>query len=332
MGIAVASTLGLLLSLAGGLYFAVAAQAATTPVGLGTAGTYSVLAGTQVSNTGNTNLVGDLGVSPGTAITGFPPGMVYGTTRVAAAASGAQADLVTAYNDAAGRPPIISRPRSWATDSRGRCLLCLGGPARLNGTLTLDGQGDPNSTLIFQTDSTLITGTYSHVVLINGAQACNVYWQVASSATLGTTSTFTGSILALTSITVADGAVVDGQALARNGAVTLDDATFRDPGCLSSSTVTVTAPAVTETATVTAPAVTETATVTAPAVTETATVTAPAVTETATVTAPAVTQTVTETLPGSTSTSTVTDTVTVTAPAVTQTVTETLPGSTSRPR
>ena len=103
-GVAVAATLGLLLSLASGLFFAMDAQAATTPVPLGTAQTYSVLAGTQVSNTGNTTLVGDLGVSPGTAVTGFPPGIVYGTTRVAAAAAGAQDDLVIAYDNAAGRP------------------------------------------------------------------------------------------------------------------------------------------------------------------------------------------------------------------------------------
>ncbi len=116
----------------------------------------------------------------------------------------------------------------------------------MNGTLTLDGNGDPNSTFIFQTDSTLITGSYSHVVLINGAHACKVFWQVGSSATLGTISTFAGSILALTSITVADGAVVDGRALARNGSVTLDDATFLDPRCESgSTTTTVTSPAVT---------------------------------------------------------------------------------------
>ncbi|MEO7233753.1 MAG: ice-binding family protein, partial [Lapillicoccus sp.] len=224
MGIAVASTLGLLLSLAGGLFFAIDAQAATTPVGLGTAQTYSVLAATAVTNTGNTNLVGDLGLSPSdaTSITGFPPGIVYGQTHAAdAVALQAQADLTTAYDNAASRPASILPSAELANQTLVDGVYSASGAAlSLNGILTLDGANDPSSTWIFQTDSTLITGTDSHVVLINGAQACNVYWKVTSSATLGTSSTFTGAILALTSITVAHGAVVDGQALARNAAVT----------------------------------------------------------------------------------------------------------------
>ena len=105
------------------------------------------------------------------------------------------------------------------------------GALSLTGPLVLDGAGDPNSVFIFQTDSTLITGVGSTVTLINGAQECNVFWQVGSSATLGTGSVFVGNILALTSITVTTGVTVHGRALARNGAVTLDNDTFTEPSC-----------------------------------------------------------------------------------------------------
>ncbi|MEO7421755.1 MAG: ice-binding family protein, partial [Ornithinibacter sp.] len=328
------------------------AQAATARVLMRTAQTYSVLAGSQVTNTGNTNLLGDLGLSPGTSVTGFlpsGPGIVHGVTHIAdAPALQAKTDLVTAYNDAASRPPTILAAAQLGGQTLGDGVYSASGAALgVVGTLTLDGGGDPTSTFIFQTDSTLITSSRSHVVLIDGAQACNVYWQVGSSATLGTFSTFTGSILAMESITVADGAVVDGQALARTSAVTLDNATFLEPGCKNGSTVTVTAPVVTQTVTDTttetaAPVtstVTDTTTETAAPVTSTVTDTttetaAPVtstVTDTTTETAAPVTQTVTETvgtatvtetLPGS-STSTVTDTTTETAPAVTSTVTDT---------
>ena len=337
------------------------AQAATTPVPLGTAAPFSVLGGTTVTNTmdpGNTNLWGDLGVSPGTAITGFPPGIVAGTIHANdAVAIGAQSDLTIAYNNARLRPStgtILDGLLGGKTFFDG--VYTATSSADLTGTVILDAQNNPDATFIFQIGSSLTTAPYSHVLLKNGADACNVYWQVTSSATLGTISTFAGSILALTSITVEDGAVVEGRALARNGAVTLDDNTFLNP-CSGRSTSTVTG-TTTATATVTG-TTTETTTETAPAVTstvtDTTTVTAPAVTstvtDTSTVTAPAVTQTVTETvgtatvtetLPGSATstvtdtatvtapavTSTVTDTSTVTAPAVTQTVTQTLPGST----
>jgi hypothetical protein len=210
------------------------AFAATAPVELGTAGSYSVLGATTVTNTGPTSLGGDLGVSPGTAITGFPPGTAGGATHAGdAQAAQAQSDLAIAYDDAAGRAPT----EAVAGDLVGRTLTDgvykSAGPLEISGTLTLDAQGDPDAVFIFQVASTLITASASTVALINGAQACHVYWQVGSSATLGTNSTFLGSILALTSISVTTGATVKGRALARNGAVTLDNDTFTDPSCTS---------------------------------------------------------------------------------------------------
>jgi hypothetical protein len=209
-----------------------AAYAAEGPVGLGTARTYSVLGGQTVTNTGPSTLSGDLGVSPGTATPGFPPGTVGGATHAGdAQAAQAQSDLTIAYDDAAGRAPTASV----AGDLVGRTLTTGAykstGPLAVSGTLTLDAQHDPNAVFIFQVASTLITASASDVKLINGAQACRVFWQVGSSATLGTTSSFKGTIMALTSITVTTGAVVEGRALARNGQVSLDDDTFTTPGC-----------------------------------------------------------------------------------------------------
>ena len=214
--IAVAATLGPLLVLAGG-FFAVGAQAATTSVPLLTAANFSVLGATEVTNTGNTNVLLDLGVSPGTAVTGFPPGIVHGTIHANdAVAIQAQTDLDAAYLDAANRIPTeVPGELGTQTLTDGVYAATVKGPLTLNGTLTLDGGGDSTSTFIFQTDSTLITGSNSHVVLVNGADACRVFWQVGSSATLGTTSSFAGSILALTSISADPGVVIEGRTLAR---------------------------------------------------------------------------------------------------------------------
>ena len=220
------------------------AGAAEPTVGLGTSGTYSVLGGTTVTNTGPSTLAGDLGVSPGTAITGFPPGTVSGATHAGdAPALQAQSDLVIAYNDAAGRAPTASV----AGDLVGKTLTAgvynSTGPLALSGTLTLDGQGDPSAVFIFQIASTLTTASASNVNLINGAQPCSVFWQVGSSATLGTTSKFVGTIMALTSISVTTGTVVQGRALARNGQVSLDDNTFTTPACETTTTTTTPATA-----------------------------------------------------------------------------------------
>jgi hypothetical protein len=222
---------------------AVPADAAVAPVGLGTAASYSVLGGQTVTNTGPSKLSGDLGVSPGTAITGFPPGTVGGAKHAGdAQAAKAQSDLTIAYNDAAGR----ALTASVAGDLVGKTLTAgvykSTGPLALSGTVTLNGQGNPNAVFIFQIASTLITASASHVSLLNGAQACHVFWQVGSSATLGTTSSFKGTIMALTSIAVQTGALVQGRALARNGAVTLDNDTFTAANCATTPPPTSSAP------------------------------------------------------------------------------------------
>jgi LPXTG-motif cell wall-anchored protein len=218
------------------------ASAAQAPVGLGVAAGYSVLGGQAVTNTGPSTLVANLGVSPGTAITGFPPGQVGGAVHAGdAAAAQAQSDLVVAYNDAAGRAPTASVAGDLVGQTLTAGVYRSAGPLAVSGTLTLNGQGSPNSVFVFQVASTLITASASHIVVINGAQACHIYWQVGSSATLGTHSTFQGSVLALTSITVTTGTSVAGRALARNGQVTLDDNNFTSASCASTPTTSASA-------------------------------------------------------------------------------------------
>ncbi len=209
-----------------------ASAAGGPPVGLGTAATYSVLGGQAVTNTGPSVLGGDLGVHPGDAITGFPPGTVGGATHAGdASALQAQSDLVVAYDDAAGRATDVDIAGDLVGQTLTGGVYTSSGPIAVSGTLTLDAEDDPTSTFIFQVASTLITASASDIVLLNGAQACNVFWQVGSSATLGTDSDFTGTIMALTSISVTSGTDVVGRALARNGAVTLDNNTFTSGEC-----------------------------------------------------------------------------------------------------
>ncbi len=208
---------------------------AIPPVNLGTASNFAILAGSAVSNTGSSLINGDLGISPLTAVSGFPPGTLNGVQYIAdGVALQAQNDLTTAYNDAAGRVPVTTV----ATELGGTTLPpgvynSASGTFGITGTLTLDAQNDPSAVFVFQMESTLITASSSQVVLARGAQACNVFWQVGSSATLGTFSSFIGDILALTSITVTTGVVMDGRTLARNGAVTLDTDTITTTTCAS---------------------------------------------------------------------------------------------------
>lgn len=192
-----------------------------SPVFLGSAGTYGVLAGTTVTNTGPTIVTGDLGVWPGTAITGFGPGVVNGGTDAGnVAAQHAQASLNIAYNDAAARKSVAIN--SLAGDISGQTLVPglykSTSTLSLAGAVTLHGSG----VYIFQIASGLTVGTGGTVILSGGATSDNVFWQVGSSATLGTTANFKGTILALTSISLATGARLDGRALAQHGAVTLD--------------------------------------------------------------------------------------------------------------
>jgi hypothetical protein len=186
-------------------------------------GNFSVLAGSTVTNTGSSVVSGDVGVSPGTSVKGFPPGLAGGTIHSADGAAGqAQAALTAGYIDAAGR----SGGTSVAGDLVGQTLTAgvykSTSSLAVSGDVTLDAQGNPDAVFIFQISSTLTTGSGSHIILANGAKACNVFWQVGSSATLGTNSVFKGNILALTSITITTGVNLEGRALARNGAVTLD--------------------------------------------------------------------------------------------------------------
>lgn len=206
--------------------------AATAPA-LGTAENFAVLGGSTVTNTGSSVVTGDLGVWPGIAVIGFPPGIVNGTTHAGdAVALQAQSDLVTAYNDLAGQmcdTDLTSQDLGGLTITPG--AYCFSTSAQLTGTLTLDAQGDPNAVFVFQIGSTLTTASNAVVAFVNQGSHCQVFWQVGSSATLGTGTNLAGSILALTSITLNTGAGVSGQLLARNGAVTLDTSSADVSGC-----------------------------------------------------------------------------------------------------
>jgi hypothetical protein len=206
---------------------------------LGTACSFGILGGSTVTNVVGTatTVSGDVGVWPGSAITGFgPPASITGTMHAGdATAQTAQGDLTTAYNNAAGAaggavlPPDIGGstlpPGVYKTTSAQPSL-------GITGNLTLDGQGDPNATWIFQIVSTLDTAAgNSQVLLIGSAQSHNVIWQVGSSATLGTNTIFEGTIMAQASVTLTTGAALNGRALARTGAVTLDTNTVVVPSC-----------------------------------------------------------------------------------------------------
>jgi hypothetical protein len=219
---------------------ALASSARAASVSLGTADSFAVLAGTTVTNTGPSVISGDLGVSPGTAVTGFPPGTVTAGTIHAAdsVAAQAEADLATAYNDAAGRSSTATISADLAGSTLAPGVYTSASSLGLSGALTLDAQGDPNAVFVFQAGSTLTVGSGSRVLLIRGAQACNVFWQVGSSATIGTDSAFAGNILALTSIALTTRATLQGRALARNGAVTLDTNTITKATCVTPPSVT----------------------------------------------------------------------------------------------
>ena len=207
---------------------------AQTAPPLGSAQSFAVLGGSTVTNTGTSVITGDVGVSPGTAITGFPPGLVTsGTIHSAdAVALAAQNSVTTAYNALGSQACTADLT---GQDLGGKVLTpgvyCFSTSAQLTGTLVLNAQGNANAVFIFKTGSTLTTASNSLVVVNNGGATCNVFWQIGSSATLGTGSTVAGNILALTSITMTTGARLFGRALARNGAVTLDTNTTNASVC-----------------------------------------------------------------------------------------------------
>ena len=206
-------------------------------VNLGTTSSFAVLAGSTITNTGTTTINGDaggnVGLHPGTVFTGQASATVSGAVYLAdAAALQAKNDLVIAFDDAAGRTPVTTIP----TELGGTTLTpgtydSADGTFQITGTLTLDAQGDPDGVFVFKTASTLITASASNIKLINSARYCRTFWKVGSSATLGTTSHFVGHIFALESITANTGATVQGQLLARNGAVTLDSNTITNGAC-----------------------------------------------------------------------------------------------------
>ena len=214
------------------------AQAA--PVNLATAQSFVVLSGAAATNSGPSVLNGDLGVSPGTSLSGFNEatvhGAVHGNDSVAAQA---QADLTTAYNVAAGQP--ISPGNELTGQNLGGLTLTPGAygfssSAELTGQLTLDAQGNPNAQFVFVIGTTLVTESASSVILTNGASPCNVYWKVGSSATFGTGTAFEGNVLALETISMTSGVTFLGRALARNGEVTLDNDVLTAPQCSTGST------------------------------------------------------------------------------------------------
>jgi hypothetical protein len=194
-------------------------------IDLGSAAAFAVLAGSTVTSTGPTSVTGDLGVSPGTAVTGFGPGVLIGTQHAGdPTAAQAIADLTTAYNDAAARSLCAT---ALSGDAGGQTLspgLYHSGTSLeiTTADLTLDAGGDNNAVFIFQMATTLTTSPGRKVILTGGANAANIYWQVGSSATLGTTTEFYGTIMADQAITLGTGASLGGRALARIAAVALD--------------------------------------------------------------------------------------------------------------
>jgi type VI secretion system secreted protein VgrG len=209
---------------------------AATKVSLGTAETFAVLAGSGITKTGPTTIGGDVGTFPTTSISGTGSLTITGTNhRGDGVTAGAKDDLKTAYLDAQAQAQAVLPTADIGTVQLDGTLTpgvyASSSELNITGTLTLDGGGDPNAVFVFGAGSTLITASGSHVLLTGGATACNVFWQVTSSTTLGTNSSFAGNILTLQDTTLTTGATIEGSALSRDGAVTLDTNTISRPGC-----------------------------------------------------------------------------------------------------
>lgn len=218
------------------LTLARASEAAAVAVPLGSAGSFAILAGAGITNTGPTTVSGDIGTFATTSFTGSASVTQSGTNHAGdVVTQDAKNALVTAYNNAASQgptSPIVGLTLGGKTLTRG--VYNSGSTIDLTGTVTLDAQGDPDSIFVLQAGSALTTATSSSVALINGARSCNVFWQIGSDATLGVGSTFVGTLLVQNSIVVKTGAVVTGRLLASVGSVTLDTNTIAKPGCATS--------------------------------------------------------------------------------------------------
>ena len=209
------------------------ATAIATTIDLGKATPYNVLAGETATNSGPSVLELGLGVHPGTTAPGFGPGQVQGETHLGdSVASEAKDALVSAYNDATDQPADTTISAS----DIGNSVFKPGvhsreGALLLTGTVTLDAEGDSDAVFLFKISSDFTLATSSTVATINGADPCRVFWQVGSSATMGASTTFVGTMMALTSISTESGTTVDGRLLARNGSVTLINTVFTDAAC-----------------------------------------------------------------------------------------------------
>jgi hypothetical protein len=194
-------------------------------VPLGGAATLALLAGSAITNTGATNVTGDMGLSPGTSVSGFPPGILVGTLHINdGIATQSKLDLTAAYNDAAGR---TAADMVTLSGNIGGLTLTPGlykstsTLAISSGNLTFDARGNTSAVFVIQIASSLTVTSGRQVILINGAAPSNIFWQVGSSATFGTTSVFKGTIIAMESITFNTGATLDGRAMASNGTITM---------------------------------------------------------------------------------------------------------------
>jgi hypothetical protein len=214
-----------------------ASRAVSAPqtINLGTAANFSVLAGTTVTSIPPTSMSAELGLSPGSSVTGGPSASAAHIDDATAVT--AKTDLTAAYKQAAAAPTtsVVPDVGNIGGETLTPGVYASASSMFLTGTVTLNAEGNPNALFIFKAGSTLITASHADVAFIGGAQACNVYWQVGSSATLGTGTQFAGTILALTSITSTTGVTVNGRLLAQNAAVTLDATTIRTPGCSGST-------------------------------------------------------------------------------------------------